>query len=334
MDREGVCGCREKRAYFLEKLDTNAALYNWYEKIIPGVTAGWEGKPLTLAGLFDEAVRRAEEKITSITVNCDIHGAGDALIMAWVAEGSRGFKPECKLFARGAKRELLEAFGQEVTDDATGARDTFRAYAQEMEGRGCGSRVWQRGNYLGFKSAPKRPRYVLKDTDDALARITEGGILIFPNTADGSREWPPFYWIELFGLLESAGLKPHIVTPIHDTRYSHLRSHCDYRWPEVMAAMLRSKAVVCNDSGPMHIAGTLDVLTFALLGPTTETIHNHMPSVVGLAASKEDIDCIGCHFQVPYCAACKSGCSGLSHLLPQSVFSSITERLAHAPRPA
>src|SRR5687768_8565722 len=33
MDRKGVAGCREKREYFLERLNENAGKYSWWEKL-------------------------------------------------------------------------------------------------------------------------------------------------------------------------------------------------------------------------------------------------------------------------------------------------------------
>ena len=62
MDQAGVAGCRERRKYFLVKLKENAKKYNWREKFRAGMVAGWQGKPLTLSGLYTEAILRAERK--------------------------------------------------------------------------------------------------------------------------------------------------------------------------------------------------------------------------------------------------------------------------------
>ena len=61
MDREGVAGCRRRRDYFLAQLDGNARLYSWWDKLKAGSLAVLSGAPLTLGGLFDEAVARAEQ---------------------------------------------------------------------------------------------------------------------------------------------------------------------------------------------------------------------------------------------------------------------------------
>lgn len=61
MDKAGVAGCRVRREFFLSKLNENAAKYNWWEKLkaVPGALSVGA---VTLGGLYDEAVRRAEVK--------------------------------------------------------------------------------------------------------------------------------------------------------------------------------------------------------------------------------------------------------------------------------
>lgn len=64
MDREGVSGCRSKRDYFIDKLNKNASLYDWLEKLSSAVLfvqEPWFRINEPLGSCFDEAVRRAEE---------------------------------------------------------------------------------------------------------------------------------------------------------------------------------------------------------------------------------------------------------------------------------
>jgi hypothetical protein len=76
MDRAGVAGCRKRRDYFLGKLNENAQLYSLGEKIKACKAAWSAGVPLTLAGMFDEAVRRAAAKDAWQPVrNCIYHVA-------------------------------------------------------------------------------------------------------------------------------------------------------------------------------------------------------------------------------------------------------------------
>lgn len=67
MDRSGVAGCRERREYFLGELNKNADKYNWWDRIKAGGNLVRTGTVfsagITLGGMFDEAVRRAESKV-------------------------------------------------------------------------------------------------------------------------------------------------------------------------------------------------------------------------------------------------------------------------------
>lgn len=255
-----------------------------------------------------------------VLVNCNPHGYGDAVVMAWIAEGSKHAEKKCRLFATGSKRQLLEAFGQNVAPTPAGSIDTFPAYSAELRDK-APSRVIQRGRFLGITTQPARPSYQIVDRhlQWAAENVTRRSVLLFPNTAQGAREWPPLYWVELAELLKTAGLDPIVAVGRFDPRYASLNQWVIKPWGKVLAAMLAARCVVANDSGPLHIAGTLDVPTFALLGPTTAAVFNHMPSVVGLAASPVDIDCVGCYFHHPFSENCQSGCVALSHLMPARV---------------
>jgi hypothetical protein len=59
MNAAGVAGCREHRDYFLAKLRENAKAYGLADWAAAGWNAVWQGKPITLAGLFDLAIHRA-----------------------------------------------------------------------------------------------------------------------------------------------------------------------------------------------------------------------------------------------------------------------------------
>lgn len=60
MNAAGVDGCREHRDYFLAKLRKNAKAYGLADWAAAGWQALIQGKPWTLEGLFDLAIRRAD----------------------------------------------------------------------------------------------------------------------------------------------------------------------------------------------------------------------------------------------------------------------------------
>ena len=62
MDMLGAEGCRAKAAELADRLRQKAAEVGWKEKLSAGILAAWNGLPLTIEGLLEEAIRRAEVK--------------------------------------------------------------------------------------------------------------------------------------------------------------------------------------------------------------------------------------------------------------------------------
>lgn len=60
MNRLGADGCRDRSAGLVKRLQRNAAKYGLGEWAAAGWSALWQGKPLSLAGLLDLAIQRAE----------------------------------------------------------------------------------------------------------------------------------------------------------------------------------------------------------------------------------------------------------------------------------
>lgn len=60
MDCIGPKGCRQRRCEILAKLEANYSLYSWADKIKAAAIALLKGLPLSLEGLLDEAIRRAD----------------------------------------------------------------------------------------------------------------------------------------------------------------------------------------------------------------------------------------------------------------------------------
>jgi FkbM family methyltransferase len=98
-------------------------------------------------------------------------------------------------------------------------------------------------------------------------------------------------------------------------------------WRETAALMAQADVVVANDSGPMHLAGTLGVTTIALLGPTTDGVTAHMASVHCLSVSKRELDCVGCWGRYGYDSSCDLGCTALSMLSVDRVASAVSRVL-------
>lgn len=95
-----------------------------------------------------------------------------------------------------------------------------------------------------------------------------------------AREWPLDRWVELIGRIEAAGRTVLISGSAADgARASELAARCAaghvesvagrWRLPELAAVVAHADAVVCVNTGIMHLAGLLDVPLVALHGPTS-----------------------------------------------------------------
>ena len=62
MDQRGVAWVKrpEKKAFLLSEMRDNLENYGWSERLRAGIIAAWNNLPLSLEGLFDEAIRRCE----------------------------------------------------------------------------------------------------------------------------------------------------------------------------------------------------------------------------------------------------------------------------------
>lgn len=261
------------------------------------------------------------EQESVVVLNSNRHGFGDACVMAWVSEGSKNAPVKLVHHATNAKKAFLEMLGQEVVPRQSKMVDTFKAYSTELDTKGNPPRIYQRGRYLGITAEPLRPKHNLTEAElEAAKSIGDNAVLLFPNTDYGSREWPPFYWLDLADKLKAEGCQVYFSGGYHDARYNAHPGLWGRSWRETAAFMLASRLVVGNDSGPAHLAGTLDVPTIALLGPTTPSVFVQYPSVRCISATTEAIRCAGCYFHAPFSKLCDVGCAALCHVLPEHVF--------------
>lgn len=338
------CRCKERA----RKMDNNGI--EWCEQNVE-VIIGWLEEEAqkrkvpfshTVAwGLVVYAIRKAKKakpnvpdlipsdplEQQTIVLNSNKHGYGDAAVMAWASEGSRSCNPRLVHHATGNKKVFLELLGQEVVDRQPVMHDTFRAYSSELRLKGNPPRLWQRTRSLGIKANPKRPLHTLTVEEIEYGRscVGDDSILLWPNTDYGSREWPPMYWIRLAEMLTCAGHPVWFCGGKQDARYKAWPGIWEQSWRVNAACMLAARLVVGNDSGPAHLAGTLDVPTIALLGPTNSSVFVQYPSVTCLSASPNDIGCVGCYFHAPFCKTCEVGCVALGHVLPETVFDTAVE---------
>ncbi len=104
-------------------------------------------------------------------------------------------------------------------------------------------------------------------------------VVIHPGGYYESQRWPALRWVELAGeLLTSADIDEVCLMP-DPADESNLAALWQKQVPggaiispadigELMTEIARFDAVLCNNSGPLHIAGALGISTLSTLGPT------------------------------------------------------------------
>ncbi len=90
---------------------------------------------------------------------------------------------------------------------------------------------------------------------------------------------------------------------------------------EMGAIMEESLLLVTNDSGPMHIAATLNVPTLAIFGPTSPRLQGPLGNISEIVRN-EKLECLECNL-----TKCPIGNPCMKELDPQAVFSKLTNLL-------
>ena len=248
-------------------------------------------------------------------------GLGDIVTLAWLAAGcARAGRPLA--FHRTRNLDLMAVCGLAVDPEPGGVR-LDGAYAAELADRCRRPRLDYIREFLGVTARPEQPTLTIADADRAWAaeRVAEFGgppVLLFPQTAWVTREWPASYWVDLAWELKAAGVPAVVLMSPKDERFTNTPLHWWGTPLGRLAALVeRAAAVVGNDSFPAHLAGAAGVPTLALMGPTRPAVFAHCSAVECLAA--DSIDCTGCHFGAPFRAACDQGCRSLFRLDPRAV---------------
>jgi hypothetical protein len=256
-------------------------------------------------------------------------GLGDIVMLSWLAEGCRKAGRRFTVH-RTRNLDLAGLFGLEA-DPAPGGVQLDDAYRKELAERCRKPRLDYIRDFLNLTEEPLRPTARIGSEDRAWAteRLRELGeppVLLFPQTAWVTREWPANYWVDLAWRLRGMGIPALLLMAEKDERFTNTPL---YWWgtplPRLAALIAQSRLVVGNDSFPAHLAGALGVPTLALMGPTSPMVFAHSPSVECL--SSDALECTGCHFGTPFRAACDQGCMSLFRLFPEVVLRRIQRQL-------
>lgn len=273
-------------------------------------------------------------KRTSLVIDCDKNGYGDAVVAAWLAEGHKGSDIQVTLKATGKRNSFLRLLGQDPVTESAEAVSTGPTWDYDSKTRLTADRISSWCTVLGINMSWKRPKVVV--SDDAKMRFLprkESGkklVVLCPRSTWKNREWPIDYWRDMLPLLLNHNCQAMVWG--HDDLIKGIESVGD--WEDCAAAVQCADLVVGIDSAPIHLSGTIGATCLALLGPTTEGVFSHMPNVHCMSTEKRIMPCSGCwnwgeyYLNVP----CIRTCSSLSAILPEMVFSKVLELLRKSER--
>ena len=283
---------------------------------------------------------------TTLVLNADLHGFGDACITAIIAENSHDRPVRLIHRATGEMRAFLEMLGQEVVDhDPDDCVDTFMPYhTHEVQlEQGSVPRVLSRARALGIDLSDLTPETLRMPTvtvgeeaaiwakrvcDEMRAAGHAKAVALWPQTCYQSREWPTGHWHDLAWGLRSHGIGSRFFLGTNEERWHNTPGFVfGMGWEKWAAMMMEADLNVAISSGPASLAAIARARTIVLEGPTKPTIWWHAPQIETMQVGTDRVSCVGCHFGSPFRSACDFGCFALAALTPDLVLSRVIQRL-------
>ncbi|NPV05562.1 MAG: glycosyltransferase family 9 protein [Syntrophaceae bacterium] len=134
---------------------------------------------------------------------------------------------------------------------------------------------------------------------------------VHPGASSESQHWPEEYYAELIDAVTADGGRAAIVFggPGDGERLKRIGAAIRGRRPVFVqgdlrrfcALVRRCRVLVCNNSGPLHVAAALGVATVSFMGPTVQQRWHPLGSG-HVVLRLDDLPCIGCNAGV-----CKTG---------------------------
>lgn len=264
----------------------------------------------------------------------DINGAGigDAIVLAWIAEGMKAVGQRVLFTRRRTDKSIvLEMLGQEMTSEPgidLNAKGGFTDWANKPGQRGDKrprAFLWQKR--LGVDVQPLRPTFTIPPEATTWAekvKVDRGGrplLLCFPFAAWKLRSWPGERWAEVLRRAEADGWAT-LAVHSQDTPELRAMPHWAFGFDlvKIVALCKTASLVLGNDSGGPHIAGTLGTPTIA-----PSTVFGQMPSVRCVTPSRNRVSCVGCNFdaRAGFSGACDAGCKALLAVTVDEVYAEV-----------
>jgi hypothetical protein len=260
-------------------------------------------------------------RLTVLENGCN--GIGDILCYAWALASIRAAGRSIT-FNTHRYPDVLETFG---LGDLTHPHHKPKIGRHPSKSHPSGwVRHWL--DAFGHSDIPiVRPTYTPDPADTAWAASIWAGrgpghrTILFPESAHPCREWPESHWAHLAWTLHNDG-HAVLVCCSRDRSAHNPFPYALWGLPfnQWCALINAADLVIGNDSGPAHVAGTLDRPTLALLGPSPRTFFSHLSSITPLSVDTNRVPCVSCNWDhrggKGYRAACDTQCLALSTLSP------------------
>jgi len=273
--------------------------------------------------------------------NLNYCGIGDAVTMFWIAEG---WKAAGHTLAFNGQKPVCEVFGQEHTDEpgmVQVATSEGSLYNTELTIRGRARPprpiLWQ--EWMPIQALIRRPKLALTEAQMEAGRQAVSGhalgcpmVLLFPFASFKTRTWPLGKWVRLAWALKERGIAS---VALHSTgeKLTHFPLYMHgLGLPDLCGMIAAADVVLGNDSGMVHVAGTVGTPSIALMGPTTPTtVFGHLPDVRAVRTTVERVGCVGCHFdhERGFSGVCDLSCEALQDITVGQVVSEV-EQLVEA----
>lgn len=237
-------------------------------------------------------------------------GLGDVTLNCWY--------PEAQLNVPANRLDVAKMFGARLT--SVGGKNLRASWQPELKARE--PRIEFRARWYGVTEI-RRPAIHLDSDAVAWAKtIRDPGramMLFTPQSHQREREWPTKHWTALGEMLAARGVQilMDLGKPDAVLQAGPWQTFVGQPIPRLAALIGEVDLVVTIDSGPAHVAGTMDRPTLLLLGPLLENSYEHMGSVQTIRSARP---CAPCNLQPPhYGSACHAGCAALRDLQPEAV---------------
>lgn len=176
------------------------------------------------------------------------------------------------------------------------------------------------------------PRIYLTEDEKSIARtlieehdLGKDFIALHPYATHPDKAWPAENWHTLINLLNESGIKWTIIGR-DDNVFEPQGPGCNFtsqlQLRETCALLEKSTLLITGDSGPMHLAASVDTPVIAMFGPTSKA-WGFYPAGPRDVVLESEMDCRPCSLHGK--SNCKKDRECLRKIKPEDVFEKILD---------